>query len=455
MSFSSAKSWLVVGGGVSGKGAARFLVSRGKKAFLYDDRPLSESDVRELVKLGVGIFGAGDRGEALQVAEAAVLSPGIPLTHPLLTLLKGAGIPTTSEIELGLSEFSGKVIAVTGTNGKSTTTMMLAHMLQKNGVKAVAAGNIGEPPTLVLSKGTGPEIFVLELSSYQLEHITHLTTCASIFHNFSFDHQERHKTLANYFAAKWRLVTEFSTSGSAFVTGAVFAKARELGLPIPNPSALHVVKTPDDPPFPAEWHHASLERDGNFSIAGHTDKLGGLSFHNILNGTFAALAAETVVQCPVGDIFKQLGDFSLLPYRYEEIARHRESVFINDSKATNVDATLAALNNIRMGKVLLLLGGQGKGESFLPLLVAKDRIDSVLCFGKSGPDIHRELSPHLPSTLVPSLHDVFLHIEKKVRANPLTVLFSPACASFDEFKNFENRGDAFNQGIRELLCRLK
>lgn len=455
MNFSSAKSWLIVGGGISGKGAARFLASRGKRAFLYDDRPLSEEDSRELIKLGVGLFAADSQAAALKTAEAAVLSPGVPLHHPMVLALKDAGIPITSEIELGLSEFGGKVVAVTGTNGKSTTTMMLAHLLRKNGIDALAAGNIGEPPTLAMAKGMNPEVFVLELSSYQLEHISHLATVASIFHNFSFDHQERHKTMRDYFAAKWRLVNEFSANGLGFVTAGVFAQAKEYGCSLPGSSRLRVVETPHDARIQEQRRYGSLDREGVFICAQERTALSGMSFHNILNGVFAALAAQVLTKRSVGDLFGQLGDFPFLPYRYEEVGRWGETVFINDSKATNVDATLAALNNVRQGTVLLLLGGQGKGESFLPLLAAKDMIGKVLCFGKSGPDINRELSPHLPCVLLPSMHEIFPIIEAHVRARPMTVLFSPGCASFDEFKNFEHRGDVFNSGIAELLRRLQ
>lgn len=448
---------LVIGAGLSGKGAALLLLKQGFQVHLYDDKALSPQDQQFWQERQVELKTPTNfKPDDLARYQEIVISPGVKPTHPLILTLKTQHRPLVSELEIGLRGFAGKIIGITGTNGKSTTTMMVEHLLKSYQQSALAAGNIGDPPSLIAFEDRVPATYALELSSYQLEYFPHLKADIAIFHNFSFDHLERHGSIDNYFRCKWQLVQHAKTL--AIITRDIYAKARSLNLEMPPAHKLSVIGTDFDEhvealPQPPLYLH----QDGRFQHQSSTINLEryGLSYHNILNGVVATLAANALLQKKFEDVFAQLAQFKGLPFRFEKVAEFRGYPVINDSKATNVDATLTALQNITSSeKVLLLLGGQGKGESFAPVAKYAPRIAEVLAFGASGGQVHADLAPLLPCRQFATLRAAIPEIAATLHRHPRTLLFSPACASFDEFKNFEDRGQFFTQSIREALARL-
>lgn len=453
------RSALVIGGGISGRAAARLLLKQGVQVSIADDKALSGSDYDALQQQGVKLLASQDAQQSVGSFDLFVASPGVSPEHPLYREASKVH-RVLSEIDLARPYLTGNLLAVTGTNGKSTTCAMATHLLSKLGFNAIAAGNIGEPPCDFLARGESYEAVVLELSSYQLEQSEAIHPDVAIFHNFSFDHQERHKTMANYFAAKWRLFEKMDRHQLILLSSDVLAYAKQYGLSIPQGVQVAVVRTDYDE-LPqvdtGSWPTYHLSSESLLTFPNNKQKLDlssfNLSFHNVLNGVFASLAVSHVSENAFAEIFSNLSSYQSLPFRFETVGHHRGFAIINDSKATNVDATLAALKCLSK-PTILLLGGIGKGESFLPLLKFKDRIQSVICFGKSGGQIFAELSPHLPCQLQSTLRDSIPLLSSELNAKGADVLFSPGCASFDEFKNFEDRGHFFTNAMtRTLLNR--
>ncbi len=447
---------LIIGGGVSGRAAARFLLKQGAMVSIADDKSLSGPDYDELVRSGVTLLTTPDAITQISSFDQFVVSPGVSPEHPIYR--KAATLKRVlSEIDLARPHLAGKLLAVTGTNGKSTTCAMTAHLLKKLGLNAIAAGNIGEPPCDFLARGENYEAVVLELSSYQLEQSQALSPDVAIFHNFSFDHQERHKTMANYFAAKWRLFEGMGRHQLILMSHDVLAQALQYGFAIPRNVSVAVVRTAyDEAPevdtkgLPTYY----LSAESVLTLPNSEQKLDlssfNLSFHNVLNGVFASLAVAHFSESAFAEIFAHLRSYQALPFRFETVAQYNGFAIINDSKATNVDATLAALKCLQK-PAILLLGGIGKGESFLPLLKFKDRIQNVICFGKSGESIYKELSPHFSCKLIPTLREGMSALGEDLHHKGADVLFSPGCASFDEFKNFEDRGHFFTNAVKHML----
>lgn len=446
---------LIIGGGISGRAATRLLLKLGAQVTIADDKALSGAEYNDLVQHGVKLLSTKEAEALVSSFDRFIVSPGVSTEHPLYQKAS-ARKQVLSEIDLARPYLSGKLLAVTGTNGKSTTCAMTAHLLKKLGLHAIAAGNIGEPPCDFLARGETYEAVVLELSSYQLEQSQSLTPDVAIFNNFSFDHQERHKTMANYFKAKWRLFEKMKRHQLILVSNDVLALAKTYGCSLPANAQVVVLRTAYDeaPPVDSGFLTYQLSADSVLTFPNAEQKLDlssfNLSFHNVLNGVFASLAAAHLCEGAFAEIFAHLQAYQALPFRFETVAMNNGFVIINDSKATNVDATLAALKCLKK-PAILLLGGIGKGESFLPLLKFKDRIQNVICFGKSGESIFKELSPHFPCQLKPTLRECMNILSEDIQHKGTDILFSPGCASFDEFKNFEDRGHFFTNAVKHML----
>lgn len=450
------RSALIIGGGISGRAAANLLLKQGAQVSIADDKTLTGPDYDQLQQQGVKLLSSQDAESSVKSFDVFVASPGVSPEHPLYRAAASVQ-HVLSEIDLARPYLTGKLLAVTGTNGKSTTCAMAAHLLNKLGLNAIAAGNIGEPPCDFLARGENYEAVVLELSSYQLEQSQAIRPDAAIFHNFSFDHQERHKTMANYFAAKWRLFEKMDRHQLILLSSDVLAYAKQYGVNIPPGVQVAIVRTDyDELPQvdPGSWPMYHLSSESLLTFPNTNQKLDlssfNLSFHNVLNGVFASLAVAHLSDSAFAEIFSHLSSYQSLPFRFETVGHYQGFAIINDSKATNVDATLAALKCLSK-PAILLLGGIGKGESFLPLLKFKDRIQNVICFGKSGAHIFAELSPHLPCQLQSTLRDSMSLLSSELNAKAADVLFSPGCASFDEFKNFEDRGHFFTNAVTHAL----
>lgn len=433
---------LVIGAGKSGVAAANFLAARGEAVSLNDAKaqpdlpmPLDERVTR--------VFGRDDEA-LLDGVREIILSPGVPLTIPLLLRAKELGIPITGEIELAYRHLRGTVIAITGSNGKSTTTALIGHILHVAGRQPIVAGNIGEPLTAALDLEK-PRAYVLELSSFQLETVDTFHADVALLLNVTPDHMDRYPNFDAYAAAKHRIFRN-QRGDDVAILNAVERRAA------PRPA---VART---------WHFSAsqhveqgafldgdrmvLRLDGNERhIPRSSLKLQGLP--NVENALAAWLAARAA---GVDDVDVQIafGSFDGLPHRMVLVREVDGVRFVNDSKGTNVDATLKSLEGYDASSVLLILGGKDKAGEFERMRqLISEKARYVLTIGAAAGRIATALEGS--ATIVP-LGDM-AHAVQWAREHAKagdTVLLSPACASFDQYRNFEHRGEHFEELVRGL-----
>ena len=425
------KKALILGAGTSGLGAAKFLRKKQWQVRLSEARQLTPEVRSEFLGLGAEVCDGGHDVSHLDGVAMLVLSPGLPSTHPITLAAKAKGILIQSEIDLALEDYAGTVIAVTGTNGKSTTVAMIGHLLNKLGCGAVLGGNFGDPPTAIIAEGRSREFLVLELSSYQLEQSKPVKPAVAVFTSFSSDHLARHGSMAGYLAAKWRIFSEMKPGSLAIVSPEIQALAAKAGLP-PIPEGVNVQSIE-----PSSKDQATLK------------SLGLSEAHNQLN----AVRSEAVVRHLLGrskQCLELLSDFRGLPHRCERVGTTNGILIINDSKSTNVESTLSALANLEKG-VLLLMGGQGKGESYQPIAQMAEKITLLVTFGATGKEISQGVGKSLNTVNYSTLREALTHLPAVVTPAISVILFSPGCASFDEFRNFEHRGSFFSDTMRQYF----
>lgn len=435
--------YLVVGAGKSGVAAANFLVARGEEVSITDSSP--HPDVPFPLDARVRRFFGYQDETALNGASTIIVSPGVPLNIPLLQRAASQSIPVIGEIELAYRHLQGTIIAVTGSNGKSTTTALIGEILKVAGRQPIVAGNIGQPliASLDLEK---PRTYVVELSSFQLETVDAFRANIALLLNITPDHMDRYTSFDAYAAAKYRIFRNQQKSDTAIV------------------NAIERRQTERGPATARTWRFSASKRveEGAFldgedmvlSIAGEERriprsslKIAGLA--NVENALASWLAARAV---GVDDMAVQIafGTFPGLPHRMV-LVRERDGVrYVNDSKGTNVDATLKSLEGFAPSSVLLILGGKDKAGEFERMRdLVSEKTRSVITIGKAADRIASALEG--AATIVP-MGDLEHAVKwASEHANPgETVLLSPACASFDQFKNFEHRGTVFEELVRGL-----
>ncbi|MDQ3233033.1 MAG: UDP-N-acetylmuramoyl-L-alanine--D-glutamate ligase [Pseudobdellovibrionaceae bacterium] len=445
---------LIIGAGRSALGAARLLLSQGHKPLVSDIAEKFPDVAQEIRNAGAELVIGPQTPELLTGITQLVVSPGLSPDIPILQEARRRRQPILSEIDVALDVFDGTVMGVTGTNGKSTTTTLLAHLLQELGNKAEASGNIGVAPSLVIAEGRVPEIFVLELSSYQLDFSQPIRNHCSLFMSFSSDHLERHGTMENYFRAKWKLMMATVETGSLIMPRRILEYAKQYGMPVPK-APITQITVDAEVPFgdfvPTRVVHIDSQQ-GRVSGDGFPQPEvlpAELSFHNQLNVVASILAVRSLVTAPWPQLMQSVASYEWLPYRFQKIGSLMGHPVFNDSKSTNVESTLVALQSMRV-PAIVMLGGHPKGESFAPVADFRDRILKLVAFGAAGPKISCDLQALNP-IVFPTLKAALSEIPTMAGQHPAPIVFSPACSSFDEFKNFEERGAFFNQILVPLL----
>lgn len=424
-------NWLILGGGVSGLGAGKLLKSKNIPFCIVDQNTDISKDPK-YTTLTSAIYHDDKNLAHLNNITDLVLSPGIPLTHPLILSAQKKQIRIISEIDLALSYFSGKIIAVTGTNGKSTTVSMIQHLCTELNIASSLAGNIGTSFSSLISDNTIKPLVILELSSYQLEHSSLLQADVACLLNISDDHLSRHGTLENYLREKWK----------------IFLSKKESPLFIVEKNCLDLAQTYNFniPKFNLIFSAADLEPYKQVFLRAKITEP-----HNMLNAFVAVNAIKKFTSHSIEELIILLKSFKGLPHRFEVVGSFKNKRIINDSKATNVNAVLTALSG-EIDNVTLFLGGQGKGESFKEILKYKDKISHIICFGAEADNIKNELSDHgISLRQYKTLHNALKDIQKISTLSKSDLIFSPGCASFDEFKNFEERGTFFKNSVQCLL----
>ena len=421
---------LVLGAGKSGVASANFLAARGASVVLADSNP-SPSLPYPLDHRVVSAFGTEDEALLDDVAEI-VLSPGVPMTIPLLRRAASRAIPIAGEIELAYRYLKGTVIAITGSNGKSTTTALIGEILRVAGRNPIVAGNIGEPLIQALDLEQ-PRTYVLELSSFQLEAVDTFRANVALVLNITPDHMDRYPTFEAYADAKYRIFRNQDENDVAILNA-------DLQAP---PTAARVWTFAATPP----WFDGTDMILGDSRIPRSVLKLQGNA--NVENALAAWLAARAV---GVDDVHVQTAfeTFTGLPHRMVLVREIDGVRWINDSKGTNVDATLKSLEGFDSSSVILILGGKDKAGEFERMReLVQSKTRAVLTIGKAADRIREALNGS--ATIVPA-GDMQRAIEW-ARANAKsgeTVLLSPACASFDQYRNFEHRGEHFEELVRAL-----
>ncbi len=434
---------VVVGLGATGMACVRHLRRLGHSVVVTDSREhpprldrLAAEHPEVVARLG------GLDGEALRGAERIVLSPGVdPRQEPLVAAARH-GIPLSGEITLFSAAANAPVVAVTGSNGKSTVVTLLGEMAAAAGVDAAVGGNLGTP-ALELLRDPAPAAYVLEISSFQLEAVTGWAPEAAVVLNVSADHMDRYRDFEEYAAVKERILdgarwAVLNMDDPRVAAMAATTSAARLLLST-RPAAevdYGVVETPDGPALAARGRPL-------MPLA----RLGLQGRHNVINA-LAAMALADRLAIPVPAQREALERFTGLPHRMERVMERDGVVWINDSKATNVGAAVAALEGAGR-PVVLLAGGDGKGADFRPLASAVRRYArAVVLFGRDAVLLADALEG-AEAVFVPDLAAAVAEAARLARPGD-AVLLSPACASFDQFSGFEARGEAFRAAVAEV-----
>lgn len=425
---------LVVGLGASGQAAVRLAAADGSAVAVTDLS--SEAELQPILRDLPGVdsvFAGGHPETCLENIDLVVTSPGVPADSPLLQTARGRSIPVLTEVEFAwLHRPEAPLVAVTGSNGKSTVTSLVAEMLRLGGAAVAAGGNLGPPASQLVLEG-GWDVWVLEISSFQAEMLTAMAPRVGILLNLSQDHLERHPDMESYLRAKLQLFAHQAPEDLAVLNADDSMVARA---PVPGRCEHFSLVHPDDAFSDGE----RLYLDGEPLL--EVSRLALAGRHNLANALAAALAARELGASRKA-IIAALERFPGLPHRHTVVAERNGVRWVDDSKATNVGATLAALSGYHGRSVLLILGGLGKGQDFSLLVPEVSRAArKVYLIGRDARLIGRALEGAVPLELCETLATA---VERaRVEAQPGdTVLLAPACASFDQFSGYAERGDAF------------
>lgn len=424
---------LVVGLGKSGLAAARLLLAKGADVAAADANP----SVTPLEGVALRPLDAA----AFRDRDLVIVSPGVPLAtvRPLAGTLEIFG-----EVELASRFITEPILGITGTNGKSTTTALTGHLLVIAGQCAFTGGNLGTPLSQRVLTGGRLDATVCELSSYQLEGISSLRCAAATVLNVTPDHLDRYSDLGGYATVKARI---FENQRAGDLAALNLADARVAAMPT-NPG---VQRKGFDPRSANPLAAASVEGKRTLRVGRHGFQLNAATLrgsHNAENALAALLLAGTLVT-DAEALQRGLDTYPGLPHRLEPVRVLGGVEYINDSKATNVDSVEKSLGAFEQG-VILILGGRGKGAPYAPLrALLQDRVKLILTIGEEAEKIRDELGDAAPVADCGTLADAVDLAHEKARSGD-TVLLSPACASYDQFKNFEDRGEQFKRLVREL-----
>jgi UDP-N-acetylmuramoylalanine--D-glutamate ligase len=394
----------------------------------------------------------------LEHSTLVVTSPGVPDNAPPLQWARQRNIPIISEVEFAVRQTTARIVAITGTNGKTTTTSLIGHVLSTAGMPVVVAGNIGQALSGVVEEATAQHTLVLEISSFQLETVQTFRPHVAIWLNLTPDHLDRYKTITAYAAAKARMFRNMTSEDWAVL----WLRDRELLLPLLNGNPAHRVwldETGTWRPTRAEPYGATLAQDelvthlyGMRQAHGRMSALHLCGAHNAVN-VLAACAAARILHVPAHAVEEALRTFHGLPHRLEHVAARNGITFVNDSKATNVDAMLKALETLP-APITLLAGGYDKDGEFAPALpLLRAKVQRAVLFGAARDKLMRVFDGATELMGADTMQDA---VNKAVRGAPAgtTVLLAPGCASYDWYNDFEERGVDFRRCVHHCLESL-
>jgi UDP-N-acetylmuramoylalanine--D-glutamate ligase len=438
---------VIVGLGRTGLSCARYLHARGWRLAVTDTRQ-KPPELARLAELdsSIPVSVGGLDARLLDGAFCVAASPGVSLAEPFFVEARRRGIEIVGDIELFARAADAPVVGITGTNGKSTVTTLVGRMAERAGLRVRVGGNLGEPALDLLSPKVGPtQLYVLELSSFQLESTTSLELKAATVLNVTPDHLDRYDSVAAYAEAKARIFARSET--------AVINLDDPLVVAMPRPGqktvsfslrasigADYAVATRD-----GEWW---LTRRGEPLLAVSAMKIKGL--HNAANA-LASLALGDALGLAMPAMIEELSTFPGLPHRSQWVADVRGVTYINDSKGTNVGATVAAVSGMQ-GPLIMIAGGDGKNQDFAELAeVFRGKVRHAVLIGRDAAAIAKALQGVCTLETCVTLEDA-VRVAAKAAQPGDTVLLSPACASLDMFRDYTHRGAVFTQAVKELAA---
>lgn len=441
---------IVLGGGESGVGAALLAKKEGFDVFLSDGSAITEVKKKELITNEIEFEEKKHSEEKILNATLIVKSPGIPEKNELVQKIRAKGIELISEIEWAY-RFKGKskIIAITGSNGKTTTTAMIYHICKTAGLDCAEVGNIGF--SFARQIAVAPKkLYVVEISSFQLDDISSFRADIAVLTNITEDHLDRYNyQFENYIKSKFRIV-EYQTENDVFIYNEddevtqkyikqflIKAKTLKISMSKQLPEGAYITN--------AEMHAKWEKEEMNMSVEDFALK----GKHNQYN-TMAAILSGTVMGIRKEKIRSAVQTFQSLEHRMQTVAVIKGVEFINDSKATNTNSTWYALESMTK-PTILILGGVDKGNDYSILEdLVKEKVKAIICLGVDNRKIHEAFKKEMPVIVNTSSAIEAVQAAFHFANNGDVVLLSPACASFDLFKNYEDRGNQFIQAVKEL-----
>lgn len=441
------KKVLVVGFGRSGRAAARLLLRRGARVAVTDRD--TSIDTGEFSSSPIDWFLGKPEASVFESADAIVVSPGIPWNLPELKGAREKGITVLSELELSLPVTGPKIIAVTGTNGKTTTVSLIDHLLKTAGLRSLSAGNIGTPLCDCLDTIGNLDFLVLELSSYQLESTPSLKPDVAVWLNVTEDHLEWHETFEAYVAAKAKLIRQTGLGGRVIYN----REDETVRLAVEQiPAQRWEFSSKRQVPLGGWVEEGCLHLKTGFKNPPQIFPLEGvplIGIHNWENMLASLLAVSSFVS-DAAVLLKGLRSFTPLPHRMQKVTEKNGVIFINDSKGTNVGATLKGLIGTR-GRVIWIAGGKDKGGDYAPLVATvKRKVRRAIFIGEAKEKMLAAFGKATEVTLAATLEEA-VRLAAAGAVTGETVLFSPACASFDMFRDYTHRGDSFMDIVRNVV----
>jgi len=447
------KRVLVVGLGKSGVASALFLQAHGAKVTVSDSKPQDQlgEEIPVLLDHGIAVETGGHGERTFRGQDLIVVSPGVPVDSPPLVQARALGEPVIGEIELASQFLPKNLVAITGSNGKTTTTTLAGEIITAGGFSAAVGGNIGTPAISLVEQATPETVVVLEVSSFQLETIQTFRPKVAVVLNITPDHLDRHRTFEAYTNAKARIFENQQAQDFAVLNADDAASA---GLASRTQAQVFWISRKK------EVKQGAYVRDGRIFFRDpkgqheimQTSEIPLKGGHNVEN-VLAAVCVGAVMGCDAGSIAKAVRNFKAVEHRLEYVATIRGVEYYNDSKATNVDATIKALESFP-ANVHLILGGKDKDSDYTQLNdLLQQRVKRVYTIGAAAEKIESQIKgvevDH-SETL-----ETALRRASAIAAAGDVVLLAPACASFDQFQNYEHRGRVFKEVVHTLAAESR
>jgi UDP-N-acetylmuramoylalanine--D-glutamate ligase len=451
------KKILVIGAGRSGVASAKFLIARGATVALNDAQPLEKWNLEALALKdeGVGCLAGELPAWLLDQLDLVVISPGVPTKAIPVRYAERAGAEVIGEIELAARFLRGRIVAITGSNGKTTTTSLIGKLLHDAGLSTQVGGNIGTPLISLVESSRDETWTVVEMSSFQLETITEFHPTVAVALNVTPNHLDRYESFTDYAAAKHRIFMNQQPGDIAILNA-----DDEIVASWANGLRAHVtrfsIKTElTDGLFLRGSEIVCRTREGEkILLTSHDIKLRGR--HNLEN-VLAALAAGLACGAAPDSMRDTIKNFQAVEHRLEFVAEIEDVKFYNDSKATSVDAAVKALEAFRdeTGKVVLIMGGRGKKAPYAPLAaLVQEGVRKLILVGEDAESIDHELGEFAASQRAGDMREAVKLSFEAAQAGDI-VLLAPACASFDMFESFEHRGRVFKEEVQCLMSKVQ